>query len=50
MVSGVSSRFGKGGGGEIEANIHDRSFGLISWIKGIRTMLPTVALRLLGEL
>ena len=35
---------------EVEANVHDRSYGFISWIKGIRTMLPTVALRMLGEL
>ena len=31
-------------------NVHERSFGLISWIKGIRTMLPTVAMKVLGEL
>ena len=34
----------------LEANVHDRSYPLISWIKGIRTMLPTVALWVLGEL
>ena len=49
MVSGVSSWVKEGGVG-MEANVHDRSFGLISWIKGIRTMLPTVALWMLGEL
>ena len=36
--------------GRVEANVHDISVAFISWIKGTRTMLPTVALRVLDEL